>query len=195
MLASSRFRSQFQRLHFGQQLGCLLQTSSAQPRCSKPLSAKELKKLLSETSWSVKSLQGVPDSSTAPASVTREQLHHLLRLSALPIPESAEEETRMIKTLELQLRFVQAIQSVDAEGVPPLAAVRDETKSAIAERTVTLETLREDFEKEESTGVLRRIIRKRKAPSQSSDRHGWDPLESAPSTHQGYISTPRTTTG
>src|SRR4030081_3089495 len=75
--------------------------------------------VLSKPSWSVRSL--LPDPFVPPAEeITPKQLHHLLRLSALPQPKSPEEEAEMLKTLHSQLHFVRDIQSVITDGVEPL---------------------------------------------------------------------------
>src|SRR6266516_5495727 len=75
---------------------------------SKPHEAINVDKLLSKPSWSVRSL--LPDSQTTSSpEVTPKQLHHLLRLSALPQPSSSEEETKMLQTLSSQLHFVMEI--------------------------------------------------------------------------------------
>ncbi|KAL9134867.1 MAG: hypothetical protein Q9175_003937, partial [Cornicularia normoerica] len=80
---------------------------------------------------------------------TQKQLHHLLRLSALPLPTSLAEESRMISDLQSQLQFVKAIQEVDTEGVEPLVALRDETEEGEKEGTIGLEEMRGELEKEE----------------------------------------------
>ena len=105
------------------------------------------------------------------------------------MPATADAEAQMLATLHSQLRFVQAVQKVDTNGVTPLAAIRDETNTPRDEHTVTLDKLREEFGKEEQIGVLRRVIRKQDtAPCASLEVGAWDPLESAPSTKGRYIS-------
>ena len=161
--------------------------------CSEALSNEEIRKLLAKPTWSVNSLQedsGTPETAT---SITQKQLHHLLRLSALPMPRTPEAETEMIETLQAQLRFVQAVQSVDTDGVPPLAAIRDETQAAIQENTVSLETLKDELDKEEQRGFMRRIVRKDAATRPKAvSEDGWDPLEAAPTTRGRFISIPKT---
>ncbi len=70
----------------------------------------------------------------------------------------------MISDLQSQLHFVQAIQSVDTEGVEPLVAIRDETEEAEKENEITVETLREELAKEEVVGMRGRIRRRRDLP-------------------------------
>ena len=157
--------------------------------CSKPLSAEELKKLLSQPSWSVNSLRDRHNRSKSEERVTQRQLHHLLRLSALPMPKTAEEERKMIETLVSQLHFVQTILNVDTEGVAPMAAIRDETKAAVENDTITIDTLHKDLDREENVGVLRRIHRKgTSANATSPSLDEWNPLDSAPSAQGRYIS-------
>ncbi len=137
--------------------------------------------MLREPSWSVKSLFESDESAPAPA-ITKKQLHHLLRLSALPLPESEAQEARMIKDLQSQLKFVRAIQEVDTEGVEPLQSIRDETKDAERENEITVTTLREEFDKEEVVGKRGRIRRRVDVPSAARDEqiNDWDPLSQAP---------------
>ena len=161
----------------------------ARRSCSKPLSCLELDTLLSKPSWSVKSLHHPHNKQDLGERVTRGQLHHLLRLSALPEPKSAEEEREMIETLESQLQFVQAIQNIDTERVTPSAAIRDETQAAMEQEPITLDTLREDLEKEENVGFSR-LLRSKDASSHATapDLGEWNPLDSAPSTKGRYFS-------
>ena len=143
--------------------------------------------MLSKPSWSVKSLQKSQAKAAAGAKVTQEQLHHLLRLSALPLPKTAEEEAKMIETLESQLHFVQAVQSVDTTGVEPLRAIRDETKRAEQENEINLDSLKEALDKEETVGFARRIQRKKAAVTVSNEAENWDILEQAPNKVGRYV--------
>jgi Asp-tRNA(Asn)/Glu-tRNA(Gln) amidotransferase C subunit len=83
-----------------------------------------------DATWSVSSL--LPDSTSSPSvdaasdSITKKKLHHLLRLSALPPPESEAEEEALLKSLHNHLHFVKAIQAVDTKDVPPMRRVEDE---------------------------------------------------------------------
>lgn len=129
-------------------------------KIGKPLSTSEIEELLSKPTWSVRSLTD-HDQHTPPAEVISEkQLHHLLRLSALPLPESPEQQASMIETLQSQLHFVRAIQSVDTTGVEPLSAIKDETNEARSANEFTLESLKDELDKEELVGFARRIRRK-----------------------------------
>ena len=179
-----------------------LQSSRKPPQVSKPLEGKEIRKVLAEPSWSVKSLLEQKDEQNPAQPVTRKQLHHLLRLSALPMPKSAVEESRMIATLESQLQFVRAIQSVDTKGIAPLAAIADETAAAKEEETITIDSLKDDLEREEQVGVLRRVVRRKATESiATADKNAddipdaWDPLEAAPSTKGRYICLPGQSSG
>lgn len=140
----------------------------------------DIEAMLSTPSWSVKSLFDSPTTSPAPA-ITQKQLHHLLRLSALPLPTSAAQEERMIADLQSQLKFVQAIQSVDTTGVKPLQSIRDETKEAEWKNEITVATLQADFDKEETVGKRGRIRRKPDVPEPQmiEETENWNPLEQA----------------
>lgn len=151
------------------------------PLSSTSQAPDDFEELLKEPSWSVKSLFESEGSAPAPA-VTKKQLHHLLRLSALPFPESEDQEARMIKDLQSQLKFVRAIQEVDTDGVEPLQSIRDETKDAERENEITMTTLREEFDKEEVVGKRGRIRRRRDVPDAVRDEqvNDWDPVSQAP---------------
>ncbi|KAI9681314.1 MAG: hypothetical protein M1817_002597 [Caeruleum heppii] len=135
-----------------------------------------LDELLSTPSWSVRSL--LPSSETAikAPEVTSKQLHHLLRLSALPPPSSPAEETKMLQTLQSQLHFVQDIQSVDTTSVDPLRSIRDETPEAEAENEITMEKLKGAFDKEEVRGPSKRIRRKKGLTVDTKGAEDWDVL-------------------
>ncbi|EXJ78432.1 hypothetical protein A1O1_08832 [Capronia coronata CBS 617.96] len=110
-----------------------------------------------------KTKEKTEDSSDAESEVTPSKLQHLLRLSALPPPKSAQEQTEMLRTLQQQLHFVKEIQKVDTTGVTPLVALRDETQEARQERGFTLDSLQEYLRMEEKVGV-NGTIRRRKMP-------------------------------
>ncbi|MCJ1243985.1 hypothetical protein MMC30_001182 [Trapelia coarctata] len=154
---------------------------------SAPLRPSEIEELLATPSWSVKSLLDTHKKPESDASITQKQLHHLLRLSALPLPKSPEEEEEMIKTLESQLHFVQAIQGVDTTGVEPLRSIRDETEEAKKENAVTLESMKEELSKEEVVGHSRRIRRKKSATVEMDEASNWDPLALASKRIGRYI--------
>ena len=162
---------------------------------TKPQSETDIEALLREPTWSLKTLYDPPQSSSSSTPpITKEKLHHLLRLSALPLPKSEEEEAKMIKDLQAQLKFVQAIQEVDTTGVEPLQAIRDETEEARKRSTITIESLQEEFAKEEVVGKRGRI-RSRKVPHDDQHRgppklangKTWDPLSHASKTQGRYF--------
>ncbi|KAJ6108374.1 DUF726 domain protein [Penicillium sp. IBT 18751x] len=140
---------------------------------SKP-QASNIESILAEPSWSVRSL--LPDQSSEPStpSVTPKQLHHLLRLSALPQPASAEEEQHMLKTLESQIHFVKEMQSVDTAGVEPLRSIRDESPAAVKEMTIGLDKLKDAIAKERVTGRRRRVQRMQDERNTHPDGSAWD---------------------
>ena len=145
---------------------------------------KDIELMLLEPSWSVNSLfTSHPSSADAP--VSKKQLHHLLRLSALPLPADEAEEAKMLEDLGSQLHFVRAIQEVDTDGVEPLVSLRDETVEAAKESEVTVDTLKEDFAKETVTGTRGRITTSGRA--EKEDAEDWDALACAPKTVGRYI--------
>ncbi|KAI9750701.1 MAG: translation elongation factor Tu [Chaenotheca gracillima] len=139
----------------------------------------EFEAALSTPSWSVRSLLPPSTEATDAPSITSKQLHHLLRLSALPAPSSPEEEAKMLKTLKSQLHFVKDVQSVDTAGVEPLRSIRDETPEGIRGAEIGMEELRHVFEGEEVVGPSRRIRKKRGDSSTGAARieeEDWDVL-------------------
>tara|TARA_R110002003_G_scaffold41_23_gene3015 strand:- start:18513 stop:19136 length:624 start_codon:yes stop_codon:yes gene_type:complete len=139
----------------------------------------ELEQLLAEPTWSVESL--LPPKTRAPDApqITSQQLHHLLRLSALPPPESPEEEQKMLDTLAAQLHFVGKIQEVDTTGVAPLRAIRDESAAAEAEQTITISTLADALKSERVIGTHYKRIQRDTTPVDAKDVEDWDVLGSA----------------
>lgn len=145
--------------------------------------AHDIEKMLAEPSWSVKSLREDSDASLPQPEISQTQLHRLLRLSALPLPRSDEEETSMMMDLKSQLRFVQTVQKVETEGVEPLQSLRDETRQGERESTITVESLKAEFDKEAVVGKRGRIVR-RKVLHQVDEEPGevledWDALAQA----------------
>lgn len=146
-----------------------------------------------QPTWSLHDLiSPTPQSTTPTPTITPSELHHLLRLSALPLPKSPMEEQKMQKDLQSQLHFVRAIQKVDIpDDVEPLQSIRDETEEAMKEQEYTVEALREEFAKEEVVGKRGRIRRGRAKGEGMAKIEGkeekWDPLKLAPRTVGRYI--------
>ncbi|KAI8624014.1 hypothetical protein F5Y19DRAFT_339902 [Xylariaceae sp. FL1651] len=148
----------------------LTRPSRTQPSSPSPdTDSVDIASLLSRRTWSVRSL--LPPDSASPASptpgqqsapVTPQTLHHLLRLSALPLPRSSDEEAQMLSTLSSQLHFVRSIQGVDTTGVSPLRVIRDETAHGLAEQTIGLAELRDALDMEDIVGHARRPRRRRR---------------------------------
>lgn len=135
----------------------------------------KIREFLRNPTWSVKSLLPDPAATEQQSPlVTPKQLHHLLRLSALPQPKDAEEESSMLKTLETQLHFVREIQKVDTTGVEPLVSIRDETPEAVEENTITLADLQGDLDAEEKVGKNGRIRRVPRHDPVASKAEKWD---------------------
>ncbi|KAI0200648.1 hypothetical protein F4808DRAFT_158467 [Astrocystis sublimbata] len=149
---------------------------ASEPKSKKPY-APSLSALLSKPSWSVRSLLPPSPSPPPPPSspsnpntdatttttttISPQTLHHLLRLSALPLPNTPEEEYQMLSTLSSQLHFVRAIQAVDTSDVIPLSAIRDETRAGEAEQAIGVEDLQAALDVEEYVGHARRPRRRR----------------------------------
>ncbi|KAJ4369112.1 hypothetical protein N0V83_006196 [Neocucurbitaria cava] len=146
---------------------------------NKGIHPDELEQLLAEPTWSVESL--LPPKTRAPDApeITSQQLHHLLRLSALPPPENPEQEQKMLDTLAAQLHFVGKIQQVDTTGVKPLRAIRDETAAAEQEQTITLGTLKEALGNEKVVGHHYKRIQRDTTPVDAQEVENWDVLGSA----------------
>ena len=118
----------------------------------------------------------LPESKTdQPSLVSRDQLHHLLKLSALPTPKSEKEEFTMLKTLENQIHFVEEVQSIDTTDVEPLVAIRDESADNIKDEMITLEKLQPYLDQEEKVGNNGTI--RRKKPATMIKDSGWDPFK------------------
>ena len=143
--------------------------------------------MLDKPSWSVKSLLDTDRQVKPGEPITQKQLHHLLRLSALPLPTSDEEEAKMIQTLESSLHFVRAIQDVDTMGVKPLQGIRDETEAAEKENEINLESMKAALDKEEVVGPSRRIKRRNGISIDTEGVEDWDPLSRASKTAGRYI--------
>ncbi|KAI9733681.1 MAG: hypothetical protein M1834_003283 [Cirrosporium novae-zelandiae] len=142
-----------------------------------------LSDLLSKPTWSARSL--LPSSSSSDhdtPTISSRQLHHLLRLSALPPPSTPEEEASMLATLQSQLHFVREIQNIDTKGVEPLRAIRDETSVAQKESEIGLddEEIKKALEQEEVIGRSRRIRRKNNDDAKFGEKkeaEDWEPLK------------------
>ena len=139
----------------------------------------DVEQLLSKPAWSVSSLLPFASDVSATPEVSSKQLHHLLRLSALPPPKNAAEEASMLATLSSQLHFVKEIQKVNTLGVEPLRSLRDETKEGEQSAELGTEALREALEKEEVRGKFHKRIRRRRDASDVRREDEWDVLGSA----------------
>ncbi|BFZ53348.1 hypothetical protein PYCC9005_000371 [Savitreella phatthalungensis] len=106
--------------------------------------------ILPPPSWSTKELTKV-DTGTQ-TEVTSEQLTHLLKLSALPAPESHDERSKLLQDLNEQMHFVRSIQEVDVEGVEPLINVALDSQQEL-DLSGALDAL-EAKDKAIATGVL-----------------------------------------
>ncbi|KAF1851776.1 uncharacterized protein K460DRAFT_41131 [Cucurbitaria berberidis CBS 394.84] len=154
-------------------------TTASPVRENKGIHPDELEQLLAEPTWSVESL--LPPKTHAPDAprIASQQLHHLLRLSALPPPETSQQEQKMLNTLAAQLHFVGNIQQVDTTGVKPLRAIRDETVAAEEEQTITLGTLKQALSKEKVIGHHYKRIQRDPTPVDAKDAEDWNVLGAA----------------
>jgi Asp-tRNA(Asn)/Glu-tRNA(Gln) amidotransferase C subunit len=87
----------------------------------------------------------------------------------------------MLHNLDSQLHFVRQIQACDTTGIPPLRALRDETKAAEDEAEVGMDALRDAFEQEEWKGEFwRRPVRRKDAEIKGEEQDkDWDALDLA----------------
>ncbi|KAK2600072.1 hypothetical protein QQS21_005158 [Conoideocrella luteorostrata] len=153
-------------------LHCLPQTA----RLSTQRTIPTPDEILAKPSWSMRSLHAPPTSETTEP-ITTKQIHHLLRLAALPLPRTPAEETSLINTLQSQLRFVRTIQRVDTRGVEPLRAIRDETAEGVRENTVTLADMRALLDQEQLVGHYKRPRRVKSKIDEDAEK--WDVLGTA----------------
>lgn len=145
----------------------------------------DVENLVAQSAWSAASLLPPKDQ---PHEVTSKQLHHLLRLSALPPPKDAAEEQEMLTTLSSQLHFVKVIQNTDTAGVAPLQSLRDETVEGRHVAELDMEALMPALENEEVRGMHhKRIKRKQTDPRPWTGENLWDPLGSAGKTVGKYF--------
>ncbi|KAL8673102.1 MAG: hypothetical protein Q9168_002485 [Polycauliona sp. 1 TL-2023] len=120
--------------------------------------------------------------------ITDEEIRHLLRLSALPMPKDSAEQQRMKKDLCSQLKFVKAIQQINIpDSIRPLQSIRDETEDGMKEQEITVESLADEFAKEEVVGIRGRIRRREGLKAVEGKEEAWDPLALAPRTIGRYV--------
>lgn len=136
-------------------------------------------KLLSKPVWSVSSLLPPKDTPTQSPEISSKQLHHLLRLSALPPPKDADEEAKMLSTLSSQLHFVKEIQKVDTSGVEPLRSLRDETRQGEEEAELGMDAMQDVLAQEEVRGKHHRRIRRKRDQTIKNQADNWDALGTA----------------
>lgn len=85
----------------------------------------------------------------------------------------------MLQTLRSQLHFVRAIQEVDTKDVPPLRAIRDETRVAEDENKISVSSLKEALEQEEVRGKHYKRIQRKEGPVDTKGAEDWDVLAHA----------------
>lgn len=142
---------------------------------------QDLDEFLSTPTWSVESLLPSEQQINETEDITPKQLHHLLRLSALPPPSSEEEQAKMLRDLKSQLHFVKEIQKVDVTGIEPLQSIKDETAAAEKESEINMETLQDALKQEEVVGRYHKRIRRKQGPTYAGKGvEDWDVLGQAP---------------
>ena len=156
----------------------------------------EIEEFLRTPSWDISDLLSSKPKNGGPVEqqVTTKEVHHLLRLSALRIEDEEKTEAQR-RTLEAQLDFVKAVQSVDTTDVEPLVAIRDETAAAREEAEITVDSLQAVFDREEQVGRYKRIVTKSDSKQNEGAENGaspaekldWDPLSQAASKIGRYI--------
>ncbi|KAI4757215.1 hypothetical protein E4T52_09353 [Aureobasidium sp. EXF-3400] len=136
--------------------------------------------LLSRPTWSLDTLLPSSTSASETPTITSKQLHHLLRLSALPPPADSHAEQKMLDSLHSHLHFVTHIRSVDTTGITPLQSLRDETTTGIKDQEIGLEDLEDAFSREEVKGRYYKRIRRRQEDAEEelgctglSEEEGW----------------------
>ncbi|KAK5704621.1 hypothetical protein LTR17_021715 [Elasticomyces elasticus] len=139
----------------------------------------DLERLLSKPTWSAASLLPPKDQQPSTPEVSSKQLHHLLRLSALPPPKDAAEEAQMLATLTSQLHFVKEIQRVDTSGVEPLRSLRDETVQGEDEAELGMEALKGALDMEETRGTHYKRIKRKRGVNSAVEAEQWEPLGTA----------------
>ncbi|CCU74969.1 DUF726 domain-containing protein [Blumeria hordei DH14] len=126
---------------------------------------------LAQPSWSVHTMLADSDSTTP--EVSDAELQNLIRLSALPQPDSSQAQC-IRTTLLTQLRFVQAIQRVDTSGVAPFVCLRNETDAGRRASTIGLADLKAALSHESYSGKCARPRRRQsQEPPKMAD---WDVL-------------------
>jgi Asp-tRNA(Asn)/Glu-tRNA(Gln) amidotransferase C subunit len=136
--------------------------------------------LLSTPTWSLDTLLPSTSSPSQTPTITSKQLHHLLRLSALPPPKDAASEQKMLDSLHSHLHFVTHIRSVDTTNISPLQSLRDETATGIKGQEIGLEDLIDAFSKEEVKGKYYKRIRRRQEDAEEGESaQNWNVLGSA----------------
>ena len=161
---------------------------TSRSRLSTLRTSTEISDYLSKPSWSVRETLLAPSTSSSSdlseEEITPAKLHHLLRLSALPIPSTKAEEEKAINDLKRQLQFVRAIQKVDTTGVEPLVAIRDETEEGRKEREIGMDDpeIKRAFAREKVVGRRGRIVSVRddeETLEKEREKRDWDPLKRA----------------
>ncbi|KAG9594826.1 hypothetical protein KCU77_g2362, partial [Aureobasidium melanogenum] len=144
---------------------------TTRPTCSKI----DVDALLATPTWSLDTLLPSSSSATQTPTITSKQLHHLLRLSALPPPKDASEEQRMLSSLHSHLHFVAEIRKVNTTNITPLQSLRDETSAGKKEQEIGLEELEDAFKNEDVKGkYYKRIRRRQEEAKEGESARTWD---------------------
>lgn len=154
-------------------------TAKSQQTGTSKSRAVDVDDLLSKPTWSVSTLLPSQEPATSTPEISSKQLHHLLRLSALPPPKDPAEESKMLRTLSSQLHFVKEIQRIDTTGVEPLQSLRDETVAGEQSAELGLEALKDALAKEDVRGKFHKRIRRRRDAELERAEDEWNVLGTA----------------
>ncbi|KAG9699889.1 hypothetical protein KCU95_g1188, partial [Aureobasidium melanogenum] len=135
----------------------------------------DVEALLATPTWSLDTLLPSSSSTSQTPTITSAQLHHLLRLSALPPPKDSAEEQKMLSSLHSHLHFVAEIRKVDTTNITPLQSLRDETSAGKKQQEIGLEELAEAFKNEDVKGkYYKRIRRRQEDAGEGESARTWD---------------------
>ncbi len=93
----------------------------------------------------------------------------------------------MIRTLQSQLCFMQAMQSVDTTNIEPLQSICDETEAGLREATISLKHVQPALDQEKAVGYNKRPRRQRDQEVNTAGIEDWDALGTASRTTERFF--------